>query len=86
MVTRLMLVFTIGKYLVNIGYAEAVARMGAARCARSARISAAVLSAIMIIGEFGLPEVITGITDASTTRNPATPRTCKLGSTTAIGS
>ena len=36
---------------------------------------AAPFSAIMMVGELVLPEVIVGITDASTTRRPATPRT-----------
>ena len=35
----------------------------------------AAFSAIMIVGALVLPEVIVGITDVSTTRRPATPRT-----------
>ena len=53
---------------------------------RSARIISLARSAIINVGEFVLPEVIVGITDASTTRNPLTPITRKRESTTAAGS
>ena len=39
------------------------------------RISSAARSAIMIVGAFVLPRTIVGITDASATRRPSTPRT-----------
>ena len=38
------------------------------------------------VGELVLPEVMVGMTPASTTRSPATPRTARRLSTTAIGS
>jgi hypothetical protein len=44
-----------------------------ARALRSARIMSLARSAIMIVGEFVLPDVINGITDASTTRRPRCP-------------
>ena len=40
----------------------------------------------MIVGAFVLPPVIVGITDASTTRSPSSPRTLSSGSTTASSS
>lgn len=43
-------------------------------------------SAIISVGEFVLPDVIVGITDASTIRSPVTPRTRRRLSTTASGS
>ena len=41
----------------------------------AAKIFCAALSAIMMVGELVLPEVMAGITEASTTRNPRTPFT-----------
>jgi hypothetical protein len=40
----------------------------------------------MIAGAFVLPAVMDGMTDASTTRNPSTPRTLRSGATTASSS
>src|SRR5471032_2433787 len=53
---------------------------------RSARIISLARSAIINVGEFVLPEVIVGMTEASTTRNPLTPITRNRPSTTAAGS
>src|SRR5437016_2505462 len=52
----------------------------------SARINSAAFSAIIIVGAAVLPDVMAGITDASTTRKPATPRTLNRASVTAAGS
>ena len=52
----------------------------------SSRIIAAPFSAIMMVGELVLPEVIVGITEASTTRMRSRPNTRSRSSTTAIGS
>ncbi len=43
-------------------------------------------SAIISVGEFVLPDVMNGITDASTIRSPAMPRTRNRLSTTARSS
>src|SRR5581483_7673660 len=58
----------------------------AAQAAASWRIMAAPFSAIMMVGALVLAVVTVGMTEASTTRRPARPRTFSLGSTTAIGS
>ena len=50
------------------------------------RISDAARSAIMMMGELGLPEVICGITEPSTTRKPSIPLTRNSESTTDMGS
>src|SRR5215213_1654655 len=52
----------------------------------SSRIIAAPFSAIMMVGELVLPEVIVGITEASITRMFSRPNIRRRSSTTAIGS
>src|SRR5262249_55115494 len=52
----------------------------------SARSMAAPFSAIIMVGALVLPEVMAGITDASTTRKRSTPATRKRSSTTIRGS
>ena len=51
-----------------------------------ARIRSAARSPIMVTGARVWPPVITGITEASATRRPSTPRTRSCGSTTAPAS
>src|SRR3974377_560591 len=53
---------------------------------RSSKIIAAPFSAIIMAGEFVLPEVIDGITEASITRRRSMPMTRSRASTTARGS
>lgn len=52
----------------------------------SERIMSAAFSAIMITGEFVLPDTMVGMIDASTTRRPLRPRTHNRSSTTAMAS
>src|SRR5262249_39507421 len=60
-------------------------RFGARGRNHPRKIISAAFSAIIIVGAAVLPEVIVGITDASTTRKDSTPRTRNCGSTTAYG-
>lgn len=50
----------------------------------SSNIISDAFSAIIKVGEFVLPDVIVGMTEASTTLNPRIPWTFKRSSTTAI--
>lgn len=61
-------------------------RWTASRNQASATIILAAFSAIMIVGEFVLPDVIVGIMDASATRSPERPRSRRRSSTTAMSS
>ena len=56
------------------------------RRAPSSRIIAAPFSAIIMVGALVLPDVIVGITEASTTRRRSSPMKRSRSSTTAIGS
>ena len=49
------------------------------------RYAALTLGALAMVGPFVLPRGATGMTDASTTRSPSTPRTRSCGSQTASG-
>ena len=53
---------------------------------RSAMIIAAPFSAIIMVGALVLPEVIVGMTEASTTRSRSSPITRRRSSTTAMAS
>ena len=57
----------------------------AAICVPSCKIIAAPFSAIIAVGVLVLPEVIVGITEASTTRRPSRPKKRSRSSTTAEG-
>jgi hypothetical protein len=50
------------------------------------RIQVEAFYAIIRVGELMFPETIKGITEASTTLTPSTPRSLNLLSTTALGS
>ena len=52
----------------------------------SSRIMSDAFSPIMMAGALVLPEVMTGMIEASATRSPSMPWTRSLSSTTAIGS
>lgn len=67
-----LLVITIGIY-IDIQYNQANSRLLTGACdwpARCPRIKSAARSAIMMMGELQLPDVMKGITDPSTTRKP----------------
>src|SRR5262249_31293581 len=55
-------------------------------CASLSCMKPATRSAIMMVGALVLPPIRVGITEASTTRRPSSPRTRHWLSTTAIGS
>ena len=67
-------------------HASSEAAPGVAGRDCSCNMNSAARSASMITGAFVLPDTSVGMTEQSTTRSPATPRTRSRSSTTASGS